>query len=302
MVLSRSGSGPATISQFAYDALDRVQQHTDAYNKTVRYQYDAAGRLTSLTYPDGKVLTNRYDALDRLTEQVFQFSAQQAFTNSYAYDPMGRLIRRGYPNGIVQTNTFDVVGRLTGLAHAPLSPQPSKLNVAFGFAFDRNGNTIQSKAQGTFSWPLPTPRQEQARFTPAARLPQQQLPALSEVPQTAPVTQILPSPNRGRDIAQVNLRIWDAEGSPSLPELAYQLPETTAWSKGTIAAINGTAPRFVASQSAGRTDAPGELGCGARSRPGLHQHRYAACAGAGLRDDGRVVASGGLRRAELPGQ
>lgn len=170
VVLSRSGSGPATISQLAYDALDRVQQYTDAYNKTVRYQYDPAGRLTSLTYPDGKLLTNRYDALDRLTEQVFQFSAQQAFTNTYAYDPMGRLIRRGYPNGIVQTNTFDVVGRLTGLAHAPLSPQPAKLNLAFGFAFDRNGNTIVSKAQGTFAWPMPAPRQEQARFTPAGRL------------------------------------------------------------------------------------------------------------------------------------
>jgi RHS repeat-associated protein len=170
VVLSRSGSGPATISQLAYDALDRVQQYTDAYNKTIRYLYDTAGRLTSLTYPDGRVLTNRYDALDRLTEQVFQFSAQQAFTNTYAYDPMGRLIRRGYPNGIVQTNTFDIVGRLTGLAHAPISPQPSKLNLAFKFAFDRNGNTIQSKAEGTFAWPVPAPRQELARFTPAARL------------------------------------------------------------------------------------------------------------------------------------
>ncbi|HSH15176.1 MAG TPA: Ig-like domain-containing protein, partial [Verrucomicrobiae bacterium] len=67
------------------------------------------------------------------------------------------------------------------------------------------------------------------------------LPELADVRQTAPVTQILPTPNLGRDIAQVNLHIRDDEGSPSQPELAYQPPGTTDWSSATIAAINGAA-------------------------------------------------------------
>lgn len=64
--------------------------------------------------------------------------------------------------------------------------------------------------------------------------PQQQSPVLAEVPQSAPVTQILPSPNWGRDIALVSLRVWDAEGSPAMPELAYQLPITNTWFDATI--------------------------------------------------------------------
>ncbi len=170
VVLSRSGSGPATISQLAYDAMDRVQQYTDAFSKTVRYTYDPMGRIASLTYPDGKILTNRYDPLDRLTNQLFQFSAQRGYSNTYAYDKAGRLIRRVYPNGIVQTNTFDDAGRLVGLSHVPLIPQPGKLNVAADYAYDRNGNTTLARNQGLFQWPAPERSDETSGFSPAGRI------------------------------------------------------------------------------------------------------------------------------------
>lgn len=170
VVLSRSGSGPATISQLAYDAMDRVQQYTDAFYKTVRYTYDGGGRLTSLTYPDGKMLTNRYDKLNQLTNQVFQFSAQQAFTNNYAYDKAGRLIRRAYPNGVVQTNSYDAAGHLAGLSHGPFNPQPGKHRIAFDYAYDRNGNAIVAGNQGAFEWPVPGLLDETSRFTLAGRI------------------------------------------------------------------------------------------------------------------------------------
>ena len=170
VILSRSGSGPATITQLTYDEVDRVQQCTDAFGKTISYAFDDAGRLTTLTYPDGKTLTYGYDALDQLTSQVFQFSGQKSFTNTYAYDEAGRLVRRTYPNGIVQNNTFDSPGRLTGLSHSPLAPGPSSLNVALAYTYDRNGNTTVARKQGVFQWPKPSLLDEVSRFTAAGQI------------------------------------------------------------------------------------------------------------------------------------
>ncbi len=96
--------------------------------------------------------------------------------------------------------------------------------------------------------------------------PQRQLWTPIEVPQTAPITQILPSPNWGRDIAQVNIRLWDAEGSPATPELEFQRTTTNAWSSATIA-VNGAAGGRVATSPSGQThyvswDAAHDLGAG----------------------------------------
>ncbi len=170
IVLSRSGSGPPTISQLAYDPEDRVAQYTDAFSKTVRYTYDPDGRLTNVTYPDGKALTQAYDALRRMTRQVFQFGPLKTFTNTYAYDQASRLIRRTYPNGMVQTNTFDNAGRLTGLSHAALTPQPSTLDIAMSYAYDRNGNTTMARQEGVFQWPKPALLDETSGFTDAGRI------------------------------------------------------------------------------------------------------------------------------------
>ena len=167
--LSRTGSGPLTSSQLDYDPMDRLQFYRDTFGKSLRYAYDPAGRLATLTYPDGKTLSQGYDVLDRLTNQVFQFGLQ-AFTTSYAYDQAGQLIRRAYPNGIVQTNSFDRAGRRTGLSHCPLSPQPSAVNLALAYAYDRNGNTIRSQGQGLFQWPKPALLDETSRFTAAGRI------------------------------------------------------------------------------------------------------------------------------------
>jgi hypothetical protein len=96
--------------------------------------------------------------------------------------------------------------------------------------------------------------------------PQQQLPALADIPQTAPVTQILPSPNSGRDIARVNLRVWDAEGGGAWLELEFQRTNSVAWSNATIA-VSGAPQGFVSTSAIGLThqvywDAAQDLGPG----------------------------------------
>jgi len=165
-VLSRSGSGPPTISLLSYDVMDRVTSYEDAFGQEIHYAYDALGRVSTLTYPDGKTLTYVYDALSRLTNQVF--TGQRPMT--YTYDKAGRLKTRTYPNGITQTNTFDDAGRITSLSYSNFSLQPSTLNIALTYAYDRNGNKTASTEQGTLNWPMPSLRDETSRFTASGRI------------------------------------------------------------------------------------------------------------------------------------
>ncbi|MEI7731823.1 MAG: LamG-like jellyroll fold domain-containing protein [Verrucomicrobiota bacterium] len=170
-VLSRSGSGPATISQLDFDLLDRVREYRDTFGKRIQYQFDPRGLIASLTYPDGKILTNRFDAIGRLTNQVFN----GLFTNTYAFDKADRLIQRSYPNGVAQTNTFDEAGRITGLNYAAVSGQTSAVSIALSYAYDRNGNKTASTEKGTLRWSMPTLTDETARYTASGRLIDRQI-------------------------------------------------------------------------------------------------------------------------------
>lgn len=72
-------------------------------------------------------------------------------------------------------------------------------------------------------------------------LPQPSLGTVASIPQTAPSTRILPSPNFGVGIAQVDVKIWDAEGNRAFPELQYQLQGSTNWIAASVSTVNGMA-------------------------------------------------------------
>jgi len=173
IVLSRSGSGPATLSQLSYDAMDRVSGYLDAFGKQIGYTYDALGRITTLTYPYGKALTQRYDALGRLTNQVDWAGRQMIYT----YDKANRLISRVYPNGVTQTNTFDNANRITSLSHETLNPQglTNAIAIALTYAYDRNGNKTGATEKGTLNWPMPTLTDKSASYTASGRLISRQI-------------------------------------------------------------------------------------------------------------------------------
>ena len=172
VIVRRVNSVAVATTSLTYDPLDRTTRVVDPFNQSVDYGFDALSRVVSVTYPGNRTLTNRYDAFSRLTNQV-DWAARQM---SYDYDKAGRLIRRAYPNGVVQTNTFDSAGRLTSLAHSTLNPQhstngqPSTINIALTYAYDRNGNKVGNSERGTFAWPMPSLSDESSRFTPSGRL------------------------------------------------------------------------------------------------------------------------------------
>ncbi len=96
--------------------------------------------------------------------------------------------------------------------------------------------------------------------------PQRELWSPTTVPQTAPITQILTSNGLGRDIARLDLCIWDAEGGAAKPELEFQRANDSVWSNATIV-VSGAAQGWVASSPIGMTnqvywDAARDLGPG----------------------------------------
>ncbi|MBX3226241.1 MAG: hypothetical protein KIT84_43360 [Labilithrix sp.] len=66
---------PGTPTTFAYDALGRPHQRTDAVART--YAYDPQGRLSSITTSDGVTLTNTYDG---------SLLARQAITGPFSHE------------------------------------------------------------------------------------------------------------------------------------------------------------------------------------------------------------------------
>lgn len=69
--------------------------------------------------------------------------------------------------------------------------------------------------------------------------PQRELFAPAEVPQTAPVTSVLPQTTPSGLVVPVRLRLWDAEGSAARPFLQYQIPGSVVWLDATISQVDG---------------------------------------------------------------
>lgn len=96
-------------NRVVYDPLGKQAQTIDALNRTNRYFYDALGLLTNTTYADGLSERFYYDAEGRRTQSVDRGSR----TNNYGFDALGRLGRTTYPDGSYLGNSYDSAGRVT---------------------------------------------------------------------------------------------------------------------------------------------------------------------------------------------
>jgi len=72
--------------------------------------------------------------------------------------------------------------------------------------------------------------------------PRPNMPTLPDVPQTAPQTEIMPTPNSGGAQSLVNIRVSDAEGNASTLALQYSTDGGSCWSNATVSALDGGAP------------------------------------------------------------
>lgn len=138
-------------NRVVYDPLGKQSQTIDALNRTNRYFYDALGLLTNTTYADGLSEKSFYDAEGRRTQSVNRGGR----TNIYAFDALGRLNRTTFPDGSYVFNAFDSAGRLyrTGQGSVPsggIIPVSGELVTRFYFdAAGRQTAVTNALNQGT---------------------------------------------------------------------------------------------------------------------------------------------------------
>jgi RHS repeat-associated protein len=102
------------MTDFSYNAANRLTSVTDVYGKVITYGYDHSGNLISITYPPGdKTVTYTYDDADRL-KTVRDWLNNET---TYEYDRVGNLLKTIYPNGTIVEQRYDEANRLTTLVN-----------------------------------------------------------------------------------------------------------------------------------------------------------------------------------------
>ncbi|MGB7453745.1 MAG: RHS repeat-associated core domain-containing protein, partial [Lysobacterales bacterium] len=99
------------ITQYVYNAQDRLQRRIDPNGLEIAYEYDEAGNITAITTPSG---TSTY-VLDTNGRLASVTDAQGKIT-SYSYDVLGNLLAKQLPNGTVEQRSYDSFDRLSGVS------------------------------------------------------------------------------------------------------------------------------------------------------------------------------------------
>jgi RHS repeat-associated protein len=137
----------------AYNGIGKQSQTVDALNRTNYFYYDGDGNLTNTTYPDGFSETLAYDASDRKISSTDRGGR----TTSYAYDALGRLIQATYADGNYAVSGYDAAGRLTSSTQVAvlsgggtIPPETSQLTTSYYYdAAGRRVAVTNALNQGT---------------------------------------------------------------------------------------------------------------------------------------------------------
>ena len=123
---------------YAYDAYGNrtTQSRTqDAVTYLTEYRFDAANRITSMTYPNGRVVTYQRDSIGRISRVDSSIgSTVQTVVHSRSYRADGLLSAQTYGNGLNETRDYDTQGRLT--------QQVIGSHETRSYHYDANGNVI----------------------------------------------------------------------------------------------------------------------------------------------------------------
>ncbi len=116
--LDPTGVLKRTLSR-TYNALNRLQQTTDALSRTTTFAYDANGNRTDQTDPLGVRTHSTFDALNRLQAQVQDYLGTDPdtanATTAYTYDALDSLTQVNDPTALATAYSYDGQGNLTQL-------------------------------------------------------------------------------------------------------------------------------------------------------------------------------------------
>ena len=137
-------------TQFAYDALGRLQSNTvkhpttPALDATTSYDYDVEGRVTGITLPATGTLSFTYD----LAGQLLEMTAPDGEKISFSHDAMGNVTEEKIlrADGAVRgttTRTFDSIGRMLTETLGP--------GRTTAWEYDKNGNPVRTTSPRSYA-------------------------------------------------------------------------------------------------------------------------------------------------------
>lgn len=148
------------LSNFGYDALNRLTGYTDAWNNTVGYGYDDNGNETRIDYPNGNKLYKTYDNLNRL--KTLTWNSTLVATYNYVGSRLDNVV---YGNNVKTQYTYDNAGRPTGISTKTNNGTGSTIYAA-NFVLDNLGNhTEENETQPFATLPVPTAGTTSSTFT-----------------------------------------------------------------------------------------------------------------------------------------
>ena len=138
------GDDDSGVVLYEYDPWGNVtkttSQPTDENETTLgtfvtQYQYDAANRVIGMTYPNGRTVSITRDAIGRLigVQTTNSGGVPSTLISSRSYRADGRWTSQTYGNGLTQSKSYDTQSRLTEQNAGSYQRQ---------YAYDDNGNII----------------------------------------------------------------------------------------------------------------------------------------------------------------
>ncbi len=130
-------------TDFEYDVWGNVKKETalrQGVTYVTEYSYDAGDRILTLTYPDGRVLTYQRDAIGRIEAITSVLDGTLNILTARDYRADGLIRSQTFGNGLVETRGHDLQGRLETQTLGSL--------VNWSYEYDANGN-VKKRNQPT---------------------------------------------------------------------------------------------------------------------------------------------------------
>jgi RHS repeat-associated protein len=138
MADSMGAGQPEEVTQYAYDALNRLVQVTDPQGGVTNYTYDADGNLITTTLPNGVTETDTYDTLNSLVAIVDKNAGGQTIGGfSYTLDANGNRTKELDADGSASVYTYDALNRVIEEDHFDSSGQSTGTET---YSYDALGN------------------------------------------------------------------------------------------------------------------------------------------------------------------
>jgi RHS repeat-associated protein len=132
---------PEEVTEYEYDALNRLIEVTDPQGGVTTYDYDAAGNQTEIVRPDGTSTEQKYDLRNRLVEVIHRDDLGATIASfQYTLDGVGNRRVEERADGSRVEYTYDDVYRVAGEQHFDSSNAVTR---TIGYGYDPVGNLIE---------------------------------------------------------------------------------------------------------------------------------------------------------------